>query len=134
MADADCMEVLNACNQLVEKLGCFLFPDPLTVYNEFEELPSTGILHYQVNFVRCLQYFIQLNYHSVPHYPENVYFPSDSLHVVDVDNLGFLEHFDCNFLAGGKVCSNFDLAEGALAKVFAHFVVAHQGGTVLNAK
>ena len=54
MDDAKLVKVFNTSYDLMEEFACLCLFDPLVLHDEVKELPSTRILHDQVELLWCL--------------------------------------------------------------------------------
>ena len=66
----------------------------LILNNKFKKLTSAGKLHYQIKVFVRFDYLINLNYIWVVQLLENLDFTADSLDVLFVFDLRFLENFN----------------------------------------
>ena len=114
------MKVFNARYYLVEEPSCLLLSQPFSVNDMFKQLTSACILHHEVELLLRFNDFIQLHNMRVSHYLENVDLPSHALNIANISDFVFFEDFDCYFLSGEGVRSNFDLSKGSLAKIAAY--------------
>lgn len=72
-------------------------------YYEVEQLSSAGELHYHIELFLGLDDFIKLDDVRVPHLFQNFDFSGNSLYVLLVVNLVFLQYLDGHLLAGQGV-------------------------------
>lgn len=100
MADSKLVKIVDSWENLVKKLAGIFFSDPLSIDNVFKELPTSGIFHDQVELFRSLYDLIELNYSGMSDYLEYMDLSSNSLNIMDVNDLLFLQNFDGDFLAG----------------------------------
>ena len=100
MADSKLVKIVDSWENLVKKLAGIFFSDPLAIDNVFKELPTSGIFHDQVELFWGLYDLIELNYSRMSDYLEYMDLSSNSLNIMDVNDLLFLQHFDGDFLAG----------------------------------
>lgn len=61
MHDVQCVDVIDSCNDLLEKFAGFNLWDAFMFDNIVEQLSIVCIFHYQVKFLGRFDYFIQLN-------------------------------------------------------------------------
>jgi len=82
------------------------------------------VLHNDVESERRLNDLVHLNYVWVAHYLQNVDLASDTLYVIDLGYLVFLENFNGDSLARKQVDALFYFAKSALAQCFCNSVAA----------
>ena len=99
----------------------------MAIHDVVEDLTTLRVLHNEVQLLRRLDDFVELDDVRVADHFEDVYFAGHSFNVVDILDLVFLKNFDCDLLSSEIVHSQFDLTEGALADGLAQNVLAHVG-------
>ena len=124
MADFDLVEVLNACEYLVEKSACLTVLQPALFYDVVEQFAPTRVLHDQKQLLGCLDNFIELHDVRVSDDFQNVDLTHDSSDVSLVLDLVFFKHFDCDLLLGQLVDAFPNFAERARAYSLSYQVVA----------
>ena len=76
-------------------------------------------LHNQIELSRCLDDFIELNHIRVPDLLQDLDLPRDSLDVLLVVDLVFLEDFDGDLFSSESVLTELTLPEGTFAEMLA---------------
>lgn len=94
------MNVLDACNYLLENSDGGLFVKTLVLHDVIEQLPAGAVLHDQVelrlgfdNQQLAQAYLVQLDHVGVPDLLQNFDFPGDSLNVFFFLYASLLEYF-----------------------------------------
>lgn len=93
MADAQFVNVVDSCNQLLEMLAGFCLFEPLALNNQVEEFPTRGELHNQVQIALGLDDFVDLNDVGVVEFFKNFDFPGYSFHIFLIFDLRLFKHF-----------------------------------------
>ena len=103
MADFNLVEVLYAREELLVEFAGFFVLQSFLLDDELEELATTGILHDQEELPVGFDDLVELDDVGVPHYLQDLDLSSHSFNVCFVNDLFFLEYFDCHFLSGERV-------------------------------
>ena len=101
VTDAKPVQVLYTRQNLVKEFSSHFLSDPLVVNDIFKQLATSRILHHQIKLLLRFNYFIQLHHHRMSDHFQDLDLPSNSLNIVYVLNLVFLEDFDGNLLSAG---------------------------------
>ena len=109
----------------MQKFASIFLSDALAIYDVLEELAASCVLHDQIQLLARLYDLVQLDDCGMSHDFQDVYFTGHSLDVMYIDYLVFFQDFDGNFFPGEAMCADHDLSKGALSKVSAQDVVAH---------
>ena len=115
MDDVELVEVLNSSDDLMKELESLRLFYSLVLDDVIEELSSISILHDQVKLLWRLNDLIQLDNIWVADHLKNVDFTSDSLDIVHVLYLIFLQNFDSDSFIGQLVNAQLHFSERALS-------------------
>ena len=115
MDDVELVKVLNSSDDLMKELESLRLFYSLVLDDVIEELSSISILHDQVKLLWRLNDLIQLNNIWVADHLENMNFTSNSLYIVHVLYLVFLQNFDSDSFISQFVNAQLDFSECALS-------------------
>jgi len=90
------VQVLNAADNLLEKLAGFFFFQFLLLHDVVEKLASADVLHNQKELLWRLNDFKELDDVGVPYQFENVDFTGDSEDVSILGDLPFFKDLHCH--------------------------------------
>ena len=99
MTHAALVDVLDARDELEVELAGLLLRQPSVPDDVVEQLTATAVLHDHVELLFSFNNLVKLNYVGVTHLLENLDFPGDSLDVLLIVDLVFLEDLNRDLLA-----------------------------------
>jgi len=93
------MDVFNSGDNLLIKLARLSFLELLFLDNVVKKLSATCILHYKIEQLRSLNYFVKLNNVWVTNQLKNVNLSCNALDIRGIGNSILLQNLNCHFLA-----------------------------------
>jgi len=118
------VHLVDPSNDLVEEACCLWLLHASIGNNVVEELPSTCILHDQIELPSRLYDLVKLNYMRMPDEFENVDLTSNALDVSNLNDPLLLQDLDSNSLPGQNMPPQLNLAKRAFANRLSEHVVA----------
>lgn len=132
MSNPQLAQVFDSVNQLLKQPAALLLREMVLGRDVVEELTVAAVLHDQKQALGRLDDFVQLNDAGVPHDLQDVDFSLDSLDVVDVLDLPFVQNLDRHFLPGENVKTLLHFSEGALAECLFDLIVSNHLDSALD--
>ncbi len=108
--------VLNSRNDLIKYFTGLIFIHAFFFDDVVEQFSLAQKLHDQKKVFWGFNDFIELYDVGVADQFKNVYFAGDSLHVGHVNDFVLFQDLDGDFLSGGDVRGQFNLAKSAFAE------------------
>ena len=106
MDDADLVNILDSCQDLLHETDCFAFVQPLLFHDMIEQFSSRSVFHNEVDVGFGLddlnqerQYLIELHDVRVPQDFQDADFASDSLDICLFCYFFLLQSLDCYFFS-----------------------------------
>ena len=122
MDNAKLSKVCESRDELLEQLAGFFLLELVLAGDKTEQLAIATVLHDKEEFVRRLNSLVQLDDVRMADHFQNVDLARDTLHVVNISDLAFVEDLNGYFLVGQHVYTFLNFTEGTLTERFCYTV------------